>query len=149
MMPSEPTLIEGGLSVDDRGQLAFVNGFTFEDVKRFYVLQNHTQGFIRAWHAHKKEGKYVFAVQGTALIGAVKINDFDRPNPNEEVQRFILSEKKPAVLWIPPGYANGGMSLTQDASIMYFSTATMEESRGDDFRYPTDFWKIYEKREVT
>ncbi len=148
-MPNEPTLIEGGLAVDDRGQLAFVNGFAFEDVKRFYVLQNHTQGFVRAWHAHKREGKYVFVTQGTALIGAVKIYDFDRPNPNAEVLRFVMSEKKPAVLWIPPGYANGGMSLTQDASIMYFSTSTTEESRGDDFRYPTNFWKIYEEREVT
>lgn len=148
-MPNEPFLIEGGLAVDDRGQLAFVNGFAFENVKRFYVLQNHKQGFVRAWHAHRYEGKYVFVPQGTALIGAVKIDDFNHPNPHSEVKRFVLSEKRPAVLWIPPGYANGGMSLTQDASIMYFSTATTEESRGDDVRYPTNFWKIYEEKDVT
>ena len=37
----------------------FVNDFNFENVKRFYQVENHRQGFIRAWHGHKKEGKYI------------------------------------------------------------------------------------------
>ena len=51
---SEPILIKGGLSVDDRGSVSFVNDFNFSDVKRFYMIQNHVQGFVRAWHGHKK-----------------------------------------------------------------------------------------------
>ena len=52
-----PVLLEGGLGVDDRGQVAFVNGFGFEGVQRFYLVSNHRQGFIRAWHGHRHQAK--------------------------------------------------------------------------------------------
>ena len=136
----EPHLIEGGLGVDDRGAVSFVNGFIFEWVKRFYIVENHTAGFVRAWHAHKKEAKYVLVVQGAALIGCVKIDDFEHPSRALTVERFVLSSEKPAVLYIPAGYANGAMSLTRDAKIMYFSTASMEETKGDDYRYDARYW---------
>ena len=66
-------LINGGVAVDDRGQLSFVNDFDFTDVKRFYMVENHEQGFIRAWHGHKKEGKYVYVPSGAILIGTVNL----------------------------------------------------------------------------
>ena len=63
----EPKIISGGLAVDDRGVVSFINDFNFSNVKRFYQVENHRQGFIRAWHGHKKEGKYVYVCQGSAL----------------------------------------------------------------------------------
>lgn len=140
-------LIDGGLAVDDRGQLSFVNGFDFAGVKRFYMVSNHTAGFVRAWHAHKKEAKYVMAVSGAALIGAVTIDDWKTPARDAEVQRFVLSEKKPAILYIPAGYANGFMSLTEDAKLIFFSTSSLEESKGDDFRYDSRYWDIWSVEE--
>lgn len=131
------------MAVDDRGEVGFVNSFTFENVKRFYTVTNHTQGFIRAWHAHQKEAKYVTVVQGAALIGAVKIDNWEHPSKEAEVYRSVLSAAKPAVLFIPAGYANGFMSLTQDAKLMFFSSSTLEESRGDDFRYDARTWDIW------
>ena len=74
MTADTPQLISGNLVVDDRGQVAFVNDFTFEGVKRFYVVSNHRQGFVRAWHAHRREAKYVTALQGAALVGAVAVD---------------------------------------------------------------------------
>ena len=138
-----PRLIEGGLAVDDRGQVTFINGFDFADVKRFYMVSNHTAGFVRAWHAHKQEAKYVLVVKGSALIGAVEIDDWDNPSKESEVQRFVLSEKTPKILYIPQGYANGFMSLTEDAQLMFFSTSSLEESQGDDFRYDSRHWDIW------
>ena len=137
---SELQLIQGNLSVDDRGQVSFVNGFNFAGVKRFYAVRNHRQGFIRAWHAHKKESKYVTVVKGTAIIGAVKIDNWEAPSKDLTVQRFILSEKSPAVLYIPNGYGNGFMNLINDTQLIYFSTSTIEESQGDDFRYDAHYW---------
>ena len=128
-------LIEGGVAVDDRGQLAFVNTFGFEGVKRFYAVSNHGSGFVRAWHAHRKEAKYVHLARGSAIVGAVKVDDWEKPSRDLKVERFVLSSAKPSVLYIPAGYANGFMSLTADALLYYFSTATIEESRGDDVRY--------------
>lgn len=75
-MPPVPRLIVGALAVDDRGEVGFVNEFHFEGVRRFYTVANHRQGFVRAWHAHRREAKYVFAVQGAALVGAVQIDDW-------------------------------------------------------------------------
>jgi dTDP-4-dehydrorhamnose 3,5-epimerase len=88
---STTKLINGGLAVDDRGSVRFVNDFDFQNVKRFYQVENHRQGFIRAWHGHKKEGKYVYVVSGSALIGVVNMD-------TKEVQKFVLSDKLPKVL---------------------------------------------------
>ena len=136
-------MMAGGLAADDRGELAYVNDFRFEGVKRFYMVSNHSQGFVRAWHGHKREAKYVTAVSGAAVVGAVCIDDWERPSKESEVQRFVLSAHRPSVLYIPPGYANGFMSLTADLRLMFFSTSSLEESHGDDFRYESRYWDIW------
>jgi dTDP-4-dehydrorhamnose 3,5-epimerase-like enzyme len=135
-----PRLLEGGLGVDDRGQVAFVNEFHFAGVKRFYVVSNHRTGTVRAWHAHRREGKYVSVVQGAALVAAVGIDDWKRPSRTSTVHRYVLSHERPAVLYIPPGHANGFMSLTPDAKLIFFSTATLEESQADDVRFDARYW---------
>lgn len=135
--------MQGNIAVDDRGTVGFVNDFDFADVKRFYTVTNHRQGFVRAWHAHKNEAKYVMAVAGAALIGAVKIDNWENPSQELTPERYVLSAEKPAVLFIPAGYANGFMSLTPDAKVMFFSTSTLAESHGDDFRYDARLWDIW------
>lgn len=135
-----PHLIEGGLSVDDRGLVEFVNDFHFERVKRFYFVSNHQAGFVRAWHAHKREAKYVSVVEGAAIVAAVAIDNWDHPSKDAEMHRYVLSDHKPAVLYIPEGYANGFMTLRADTKLIFFSTATIDESRGDDVRYDARYW---------
>lgn len=147
VLREEPLLIEGGLGVDDRGEVAFVNGFNFVGVKRFYVISNHRAGFIRAWHAHKNEAKYVLVVSGAALVGAVKIDNFEAPDKNAKAQRFVLSSKKPVVLFIPAGFANGAMTLVPGTKIIYFSTASLGETKGDDYRYAARYWDIWNVEE--
>lgn len=137
---TDPQLIEGNLAVDDRGKLGFINGFNFDKVKRFYWISNHKLGFIRAWHGHKQEAKYVTVVEGTVLICAVKIDDWKNPSKDSKVWRYTLSEHKPSVLFIPAGYANGFMNLTENAKLIFFSTSDLEESKGDDFRFDARYW---------
>ncbi len=139
-MRNAPHLTDGALAVDDRGTLAFVNDFDFEVVKRFYVVRNHQRGFVRAWHGHQYETKYVTAVSGTAVVCCVEIDDWKQPSADASVQRFVLSSTKPTVLEIPAGYANGFMSLTDDTGLLFFSTSTVEESAADDYRYPARYW---------
>jgi dTDP-4-dehydrorhamnose 3,5-epimerase-like enzyme len=140
---SELKLYAGDLAVDDRGEVGFVNDFDFAGVKRFYTVKNHRAGFVRAWHAHRREGKYVTVVEGAAVIGAVQIDDWQSPSPQAPVSRYVLSAVKPRVVYIPPGYANGFMSLTENARIMFFSTSTLAESQGDDVRFPARYWDIW------
>ncbi len=143
-MVNQIRIFEGGISIDDRGEVFFVNDFAFAGVKRFYVVSNHRSGFIRAWHGHQREAKYITAVKGAALVGAVKVHDWANPDRQAEVSRFALSAKKPQVIYIPPGYANGFMSLTPDLKIIFFSTVTIKEARHDDFRYDPRYWDIWD-----
>ena len=132
-------VLNGGVFVDDRGPLKFVNDFNFEGVKRFYQVENHERGYIRAWHGHKKEGKYVYVARGSAWIGVVDMEN------EVNAERYILSDKSPKVLFIPPGKYNGFQTLEEGTIIQYFSTSTIDESRGDDIRQPYDTFPIFEK----
>ncbi len=142
-------LITGACHVDDRGAVSFVNDFDFSRVKRFYMVENHAAGFVRAWHAHRFEEKYVYVVGGAALVAAVKIDNWDNPSIPEKIERAVLSARKPSILHIPAGYANGFKSLTPDMKIVFFSTSTVEESMKDDIRWPSDrfgdVWKVIER----
>ena len=134
----KPAIINGGIAIDDRGSVRFANDFNFDGVKRFYHVSNHRNGFIRAWHGHKKEGKYVYVSKGTALIGIVDMK-------TEEISKYVLSCKSPKILWIPPGYYNGFKSLEDKTSILFFSTTSLEESLGDDIRKDFNHWNIWEE----
>ena len=139
----ELKIMEGALAVDDRGEVGFVNDFDFAGVKRFYTIRNHHSGFVRAWHAHRREAKYVTAIAGAALVGAVRVDDWERPSRDLKVSRYVLSAAKPRVLLIPAGYANGFMSLTDDARLMFFSSSTLAESEGDDIRFDARYWDAW------
>jgi dTDP-4-dehydrorhamnose 3,5-epimerase-like enzyme len=136
----EPELWRGGLSVDDRGEVVYVNDFDFADVRRFYTVSNHERGFVRAWHGHRRETKYVFVVSGAALICCLEPDDWDTPSTDLRIFRFVLSERLPAVLRVPPGYVNGFMTLASETKLMFFSTSTLDESLGDDIRFPARYW---------
>jgi dTDP-4-dehydrorhamnose 3,5-epimerase-like enzyme len=137
-------IIPGDIAVDDRGKLIFVNDFDFKNIKRFYIVENHKQNFIRAWHGHKKEGKYVTCVDGTAMLAAIEIDNWDSPNKDLNINKFILSSLKPSILFIPPGFANGFMNLTYDSKLIFFSTSTLEESKVDDYRFDSHYWNAWD-----
>lgn len=135
---NEIKVYNGGLSVDDRGSVRFVNDFNFDNVKRFYQVENHEVGFIRAWHGHKNEGKYVYVAAGSALVGIVNME-------TERITTNTLSSMSPKVLWIPPGNYNGFMTLSPDTKIIFFSTSTLNDSLNDDIRQEYDKWNIWNK----
>jgi dTDP-4-dehydrorhamnose 3,5-epimerase len=143
-----PELIVGNFNLDDRGVVSFVNDFNFDGVRRFYTISNHRAGFIRAWHAHQHETKYVTVLNGTALVGVVLIDNWEMPSRSVTPYRYVLSARKPSVLKVPAGYANGFMTLVDDTLVAFFSTASTEDSLTDDIRfdaYRWDIWKIVER----
>jgi dTDP-4-dehydrorhamnose 3,5-epimerase-like enzyme len=145
--------IVGGKAVDERGSVSFVNDFNFENVKRFYQISNHSQGFVRAWHGHMHEAKYVYVNAGVFKIGVIKLQKCDSHESGYNfdmtsgISKYIITADQPRFLYIPAGYANGFMNLTSDNIITFYSTSTLEESKNDDYRYRYDhmnsewFWK--------
>ncbi len=140
MSPDEPRIIKGGCSADDRGRVYFINDFDPSECRRLYMVENFAVGTVRAWHAHKKERKWVMATSGSALACCVKIDDWENPSKEAEVHRFVLDASQPSVLEMPEGYANGAMSLLEGTKLLYFSDATLDSSLEDDFRFPARYW---------
>lgn len=126
-------IINGGIATDDRGSVRYVNDFDFKDVKRFYQVENHRAGFIRAWHGHRFEDKYVYVPRGSALIAVVGLN-------SSLIEKFILSSTNPQILYIPAGNYNGFKTLQDNTILQFFSNSTLEESLEDDIRLPYNYF---------
>lgn len=147
----KPKIIEGENYYDDRGCLNFINNFNFNNVKRFYEVSNHTRNFIRAWHGHRQEEKFVYVSKGSALVGAVRfvnptLSDDPSQCPDFEVPyKFTLTEHRPAILHIPAGFANGFKTLTDDCKIIFFSSSSIDEAKKDDIRFKWDRWNIWQE----
>ena len=147
-----PQIINGGLSVDDRGSVKFINDFNFENVKRFYQVQNHRSGFIRAWHGHVNEGKFVFVPKGSIMISVVNLDamielrDVQKSIPVDKIFTTVLSSEKPAILQIPNGFANGFKTLEENTIVQFFSTSKLEDSLNDDIRFEFDLLDVWQER---
>lgn len=136
----QPQIIEGGFSIDQRGQVTFFNEFNFDPIKRFYIVENFSLDTVRGFHGHLKEEKFAFVVSGSALFNLVEIDNTAEPNKNNEVKKVIISSRKPVILYIPAGFAHGFKALEKETKIIFFSTATLDESKADDYRYDWDYW---------
>lgn len=134
-MEALPKTIKGGLATDERGKVTFCNDFNFQNVKRFYTIENASLDTIRAFHGHKQEEKYMLVSSGKALICAVRF-----PEKENQVHKFVLSAHEPTILHIPGGYANGIKVLEPNTKVVIFSTSSVEESKQDDFRFAPDHW---------
>jgi len=136
----KPDLIQGSIFVDDRGLVSCVNSFDLTDIQRFYMVKNHEAGFIRAWHCHMEESKYVMVLSGAAILALVYVEDPENPPTDPKIHRYVLSSSTPAVLWVPPSYAHGAKTLTVDTKMIFFSDASLAESQKDDFRFDAFQW---------
>jgi dTDP-4-dehydrorhamnose 3,5-epimerase len=142
MIDSELSLLECGTSVDSRGSVTFANGFPLFEFKRFYVIRNTVDAPIRAWHAHHNESKAFFPVNGSFVIGAIKVPNWEKPPLDQKPEFITLDANSPKALFVPAGYANGIFTLSKDAEVLVFSSSSLEDSVADDFRFPLDTWKF-------
>ena len=136
----KPKLINGNRIYDNRGSVRFNNELNFKNIKRFYTVQNYTKNFVRAWHGHMKEEKYISCIKGTFQISIVEIDNIKKPNKKNPISTFYLNESNNNFVYVPKGYANGSMSLEDNSELLIFSTSSIQESLNDDIRYKQDYW---------
>tara|TARA_B100000676_G_scaffold4634_1_gene4273 strand:+ start:2011 stop:2469 length:459 start_codon:yes stop_codon:yes gene_type:complete len=136
---SEPVHLEKGFAEDNRGSLEFYNNLKLDEFKRFYIVNNPKKGTVRAWHGHKIEAKLVKVLKGEFVVCTIEIDNWESPDKDLQVTKFDLNENS-GIVFIPPGYANGAINLSDDSSIMYFSSLTLEDSKNDDYRFDSQFW---------
>jgi dTDP-4-dehydrorhamnose 3,5-epimerase-like enzyme len=144
---TEPTLTKGGVTVDDRGTLTFCNDIDLAGVRRFYTIANHAVGRVRAWHGHRTERKLMWPLSGAMLVGIVRVDDWEAPARTNEVTRVVLSAHTPQLLIVPPGFANGTMSLVPDTVLLVLSNLSLSESIKDDIRFDARYWDPWQVKE--
>lgn len=135
-------LIKGNIHIDHRGIVRFVNDFHFENIKRFYTITHPDTSIIRAWQGHKLETKYFYVTKGSFLINWIKIDNWEQPSKDLFINKHILKATQSEILIIPSGNVNGFKALEADSMVIVFSDMSLEESKGDDFRFPADYWKL-------
>lgn len=133
-------IIEGGISVDHRGQISHVNDLDMSEVERFYVIHQNDTSIIRAWHAHQHEKKWFYVIKGSFKMAFVKIDNWENPSPDLRPEIFHLSDKESKVLYIPEGYANGIKAEEPDSILMVFSNKILSEAVNDSWRYDSKMW---------
>lgn len=147
MTTTKPFVYESRVSSDDRGvfvqwlQNAHALEFAPElKVKRVYYVYNYGAGVARGFHFHEREWK-IFTIAN----GAAKFVALDPEHP-EDIHTFISSPRKANVIVVPPGYANGWISLEPNTILICGSTSTIEESIADDKRMDPykfgDVWAV-------
>lgn len=140
MTKNTPFIIKGNVHTDKRGSIAFCNDFDFPDIKRFYLINPCSTSQIRAWQGHKLEKKYFYAVKGSFVVQLIKPDNWELPNHNLMAEKFTLNAAKSEILAIPAGYINGFCSLEKDAQLLVYSSATLQESIADDYRWEHDYF---------
>ena len=142
-----PKIINGNRIFDNRGSVQFNNDLKFNKIKRFYLVHNYSKNFVRAWHGHLKEEKYITCTKGTFQISAVKIDNVKSPSKKNKVFNFIINENDNKFVYLPKCYANGSMSFEDNSKLLIFSTSSLKESLKDDYRYEPKFWNPWKINE--
>ena len=137
-----PKIIQGGNFSDHRGTISYVNDFSFKNIERFYIISNSDENPIRAWQGHKLDAKNFYCIQGSFKIHFVKIDNWDNPSKDLNIETIIVSASESKILHIPSGYANAIESLETDSKLISFSTLPLANVGDDDVRYTLDYWKI-------
>ena len=135
-------IFNANISYDDRGDIVYCNEFNFakNKIKRFYQITNNNINFVRAWHGHKKEEKFLLVTKGSFKVCAVKIDDWKNPSKILPVEEFVVNANSPKIINIPGGYAHGTQNLITGSKLMVFSTFSLQQTLQDDYRFKSDLW---------
>lgn len=135
-------IIQGGNFSDHRGMISYVNDFSFKDIERFYIISNSDENPIRAWQGHKLDAKNFYCLNGSFKIHFVKIDNWECPSKNLNIETIIVSASESKIVHVPAGYANAIESLETNSKLISFSTLPLAKVSDDDVRYTADYWKI-------
>ena len=133
-------IIEGGKFKDFRGEIGFVNDFDMTNVKRFYTISHPDTRIVRAWQGHKIETRWFYCTEGVFDIRVVKVDNWENPCNNLNVEKYILNSETPMILKIPAGYVSGIKAILKNSKLISFSNFKLNENKNDDFRYDKDKW---------
>ncbi len=117
---------ERGFFFESFNQRQFMEHLPLEQRNLNFVQDNHSrsvQGVLRGLHyqlAPHAQGKLVRVVSGSVFDVAVDLRK-NSPSFGRWVGATLCAEKK-SMLWIPPGFAHGFLTLSDKADFLYKTT---------------------------
>jgi len=134
---------------DDRGFLYEMLHATDNFVHKFgqiYVVCSPVRGSIRAFHRHSVLWDYFCIVQGAAKFVLALADDEEirrYRNAGEEcvpraLETYVLTERKPALLVVPPGTWHGWMALQDNTLLVSTASEVYNREAPDEVRASPD-----------
>jgi dTDP-4-dehydrorhamnose 3,5-epimerase len=135
--------------IDDRGYLYEVIHASDEFLPKFgqtYVVASPTRGTIRGFHRHEVLWDYFCVVRGTAKIIVARHGDEEVKAASErgcamkpeQLESFVLSERAPSLLIVPPGHWHGWMALEDETIVLSTGSEVYDKSNPDEIRVSPD-----------
>lgn len=126
-------------NIDDRGYLIEILRSSDPHFTKFgqvYLVGDMARNIIRAFHVHEVLWDWFFISHGSAKFGLV---DGRKDSQTfQEVNTYILSERKPQLLVVPPGVYHGWMSLEDDTQMISVASEVYNREKPDEERIPYD-----------
>ena len=132
-------LLIGNKHEDQRGIITYNNEFDASQIKRIYTIQNHDLEFIRGWQGHKIEQRWFSALSGSFEISVIKIDDFQNPSSNLEINKFVLECDTLNYLHIPAGCITAIQQLEENSKLLVLADYAIGEVQ-DEYRFPLDYF---------
>lgn len=139
-MSAKPNIISGNLFEDERGKLSYNNLFNAIEVKRFYIIENVSNTFIRRWQGHKIEQRWFVAITGSFRIELIQIDNWECPSKKLEKSVFNISSSQLDVLHIPPGFISSIQSTEEGSKLLVMSDYLLNEIE-DNYKYDSNYFK--------
>jgi len=132
--------IQGGIAKDHRGQIRFVNDFDMTQVKRFYIIKNADTELVRGWRAHRMEQRWFYVLSGAFAVDLVKIDNWEQPSPELDVEKRVLRASDQQVLHVPVGYGTAFQALEPESELLVFADFGIDNAKSDDYTWPVGYF---------
>lgn len=130
------------VSTDDRGYLIVIGSSGRADapdlpvIREVYLVGDVAKGTTRAFHKHETLWDYFFISNGSAKF--VLVDDRPGSATKGEMNTFVLTERNPSLLFVPPGVYHGWMSLEDDTQMVSIANESYNRKNPDEKRIPPD-----------
>ena len=134
---------------DDRGFLYEIIHSTDEFLPKFgqvYVVCSPVRGSVRAFHKHAVLWDYFCIVKGAAKFVLAKGSERGMRSALRQgkdfkpqaLETYVLSERKPRLLVVPPDTWHGWMSLEDETILVSTASEVYNRERPDEVRISSD-----------
>jgi dTDP-4-dehydrorhamnose 3,5-epimerase len=146
MTITDVKLVSLEMHQDDRGylyEIIHANDSFLPQFGQVYLVGDPVRNTIRAFHKHTELFDYFSIIHGRAKF--VLIDDRKESSTYKEIDTFVLSDRKPELLVVPPGIFHGWMSLEYDTILISTASHLYNHDKPDEVRIsPDSYGNVWE-----